>query len=66
MALALNADKLIVFTEADGLTGPDGKRISQMTPAELHNHVAAGASQGSGLPPGPAGWEGTALRDHWQ
>ena len=44
VALALNADKLIAFTEADGLTGPDGERISQMTPAELHNHVAAGAS----------------------
>lgn len=43
VALALNADKLIVFTEADGLTGPDGERISQMTPADLHNHVAAGA-----------------------
>ena len=43
VALALNADKLIVFTEADGLTNANGERISQMTPAELHNHVAAGA-----------------------
>jgi amino-acid N-acetyltransferase len=43
VALSLNADKLIVFTEADGLTGPSGERISQMTPAELHNQVAAGA-----------------------
>ncbi len=43
VALALNADKLVVFTAADGLTDADGKRISQMTPAELHNAVAAGA-----------------------
>jgi len=43
VALSLNADKLIAFTEADCLTGPDGERISQMTPADLHNHVAAGA-----------------------
>ncbi len=43
VALALNADKLIAFTEADGLTGPDGERISQMTPADLHSRVAAGA-----------------------
>lgn len=43
VALALNADKLIVFTAADGLTAPDGRRISQMTPAELHNQVASGA-----------------------
>ncbi len=43
VALALKADKLIVFTEADGLTDADGARISQMTPAELHNQVAARA-----------------------
>lgn len=45
VAIALNADKLIAFTEADGLTDAEGQRISQMTPADLHNHVAAGAPQ---------------------
>ncbi len=45
VALALHADKLIVFTEADGLTSPNGERISQMTPAELHSHVAASTPQ---------------------
>jgi amino-acid N-acetyltransferase len=44
VAIALNADKLIVFTEADGLTDTSGRRISQMTPAELHHHVDAGAT----------------------
>jgi amino-acid N-acetyltransferase len=43
VALSLNADKLIAFTEADGLTDSNGERISQMTPAELHNQIAAGA-----------------------
>ncbi len=43
VALALKADKLIFFTEADGLATPDGHRISQMTPADLHQHVDAGA-----------------------
>ena len=43
VALALNADKLIFFTEADGLATPEGLRISQMAPADLHQHVDAGA-----------------------
>lgn len=42
VALALNADKLIVFSEQGALTTPQGQRISQMSPADLHNRVAAG------------------------
>lgn len=45
VALALKADKLIVFTEAGALTTAAGDRISQMTPAELHSTVDAGSEQ---------------------
>lgn len=45
VALALDADKLIVFSEQGALTTEKGERISQMSPAELHNIVAAGSDQ---------------------
>lgn len=43
VALALDADKLIVFSEQGALTSDTGERLSQVSPAELHNIVAAGA-----------------------
>jgi amino-acid N-acetyltransferase len=36
VALALNADKLIVFNATGALTDDQGRRISVMSPAELH------------------------------
>lgn len=45
VALALQADKLIAFTENGAFTTATGERISQMSPAQLHNSVATGSAQ---------------------
>jgi amino-acid N-acetyltransferase len=42
VALSLSADKLIAFTARGALRDDNGERISLVSPAELHNHVAAG------------------------
>ncbi|MFV2089844.1 MAG: amino-acid N-acetyltransferase [Pseudomonadales bacterium] len=42
VALALGAEKLIVFNETGALTNPVGERISIMSPVELHGHLETG------------------------
>jgi len=42
VALALDAEKLIVFNRQGTLTGEFGERISIMSPAELHEHLERG------------------------
>ena len=42
VALALGADKLIVFNRQGALTDDTGERISVMSPAELHTHLDSG------------------------
>jgi amino-acid N-acetyltransferase len=44
VALALNADKLIVFNRQGALTDDRGERISVMSPADLHTHLDSGDS----------------------
>jgi len=42
VALALGADKLVVFSRNGALTGQSGERQSILSPAELHNHLETG------------------------
>jgi len=44
VALALGADKLVIFTRSGALTSPDGERISVLTPSELTDWMAASAN----------------------
>jgi amino-acid N-acetyltransferase len=45
VALALEADKLILFNRDGALTDESGNRLSVMSPAELDSHPASGEAQ---------------------
>lgn len=43
VAIAVNADKLIVFDEIGSVSGADGQRISTLTPGELERYLSGAA-----------------------
>lgn len=50
IAAALNADRLLLLTDVDGVQGPDGSIIAELTPSDIEKLITDGTISGGMIP----------------